>query len=346
MHYTLHLTNRCNMACDYCQAARREANTMSPETAKKAIDLAARACEKSIGIIFYGGEPLLVKELIAGTVEYCRSIGKKNGFFFHYKIVTNGLLLDESFMKYAQDNGILLTMSHDGIKDAHDSHRRTCGGEGTFDVLSDKIGLLLSYQPYAPVMMTVCPDTAVNYAESVSYLYGMGFRYIISSLEYAGSWDEQALKTLQQQYTKLSDIYLERALSGDKFYLSPFEVRPSLHTDRKNYCREECGLGKKQISVGPDGVLYPCIRFVGDAAYAIGNVMDGVGETARDRLYCENEMEKAHQELLLPIADSLAERLCDKRNEIFVQKRLNDTSLPASSDEDRQIRDFKVYRNK
>lgn len=359
MHYTLHLTNQCNMACGYCYVDGKKAETMSLQTAEKAVDLASRSGSGSVGIIFFGGEPLLKKKLIYGVVQYCRSIEKQDGCFYHFKVTTNGLLLDREFMEFSQKNGVLIALSHDGVMEAHDLYRKVKNGGGTFDRLSPAIDLLLAYQPYAPVLMTVNPDTVRYYAESVRYLYKKGFKYIVCSMNYAGKWNDTSLKVLKEQYMELAEFYFEKTNLEEKFYLSPFEVKISSHINRSSYCRERCELGKKQISVGPDGTLYPCVQFVGDGSYAIGHVNTGIDEKMRNKIYDMNEEEKeecgecavkdrcnhhcgclnrqatgsigkvspvlcAHERILLPIADQLAERLFKKRNAMFVQKHYND----------------------
>lgn len=370
MHYTLHVTNQCNMACDYCYVDHGTRGVMSLETARKAVDLASIENPESAGIIFFGGEPLTEKGIIHDTVEYCEHKRKRDNCFFHFKITTNGLLLDEDFLKFAGKHGILVAMSHDGVKEAHDLHRKGCRGEGTYDALSGRIDLLLSYQPYAPVMLTVNPDTVQYYRKSVEYLYGKGFKYIICSLNYAGAWDERSLGVLKNQYLELAEFYYEKMAAEDKFYLSPFEVKISSHVNRDTYCRERCELGKRQVSVGPDGSLYPCVQFVGDHEYAIGNVDTGVDEEKRNAIYERNEKEKSecegcavksrcnhhcgclnrqatgsiervspvlceHEKMLLPIADRVAERLFKKRNALFIQKHYNDMYPLVSLVEDR-----------
>ena len=56
MHLTLHLTDRCNLACRYCYA-RHGTNDMALETALSAIAECTDG-EENCGIIFFGGEPL------------------------------------------------------------------------------------------------------------------------------------------------------------------------------------------------------------------------------------------------------------------------------------------------
>lgn len=357
MHYTLHLTTACNMACKYCYVEQSPA-VMPIEVARAAVD-AAEKDGGSAGIIFFGGEPLLHKDLIYETVDYARHVQAGGHTRFHFKVTTNGLLLDEDFLRFSRDANLFIALSHDGVQAAHDLNRVDAAGQGTFERLSPVIDTLLDARPYAPVMMTIDPSCVKYYAEGVEYLYHRGFRYLICSMNYAGTWDEDALSELERQYKLLAKFYEDHTLAEDKFYLSPFEVKLASHIHGANYCAERCELGKKQLSVAPDGSIYPCVQFVGDVEYAIGHIQSGIDEEKRLRLYRINEAEKpscegcavkgrcnhhcgclnrqstgsitkvapslcAHERILLPIADRLGARLYKKRSAMFIQKQYND----------------------
>ena len=78
---------------------------------------------------------------------------------FHFKLTTNGLLLDEAFLHFALEEDILIAMSLDGVREAHDRHRRLPDGSPSFDRLLPKLRMLLAARPYASVLMVVNPDT-------------------------------------------------------------------------------------------------------------------------------------------------------------------------------------------
>ncbi len=127
----------------------------------------------------------------------------------------------------------------------------------------------------------------------------------------------------------------------------------------------EFELGKHQISVSSDGALYPCVQFADDAQYKIGDVWTGLDVIKRDDLYervrnrkddcadcalqyrcnhhcsCLNKQTTgvpeivsplvcAHERMLIPIADRLAEKLYRKRSPLFIQKHYN-TAYPLIS---------------
>lgn len=363
MHITLHLTNACNLSCKYCYV-KKNTHYMSEDTAKAAVQLALSISEQKTqnnhcGLVFFGGEPLLCRELIYKTVDYANSVQRDNTARFHYKITTNGTLLDDEFLRFSHINEIFIAMSHDGIEAANDMNRITADFRGTYRLLEEKARLLLKYRPFAPVMMTVTPGTVLYYADCVDYLYSLGFRYLICSLDYSGNWTNQTIDELERQYILLSKWYYDKTTEEEKFYFSPFDVKISSWINRGNYRAERCELGKKQISVAPDGKLYPCVQFVGDEEYCIGSVFDGINEQRRLELYRLNEIERdtclecairsrcnhycaclnkqstgsiqevspvlcANERILMPIADRLAEKLYRERSPIFLQKQYND----------------------
>jgi len=358
MHLTLHLTDRCNMRCRYCYSTHGT-STMTAETAHRAVDLALRQSEgKAFGIVFFGGEPLLCRELIYNIVDYAskKASGTEGGIYF--KITTNGLLLDRDFIDYAKKHRIFIALSHDGLREAHDACRVGIDGNGTYDILDEKIPLLLGEMPYAPALMTVTPETVRYFADGVEMLYKRGFRYIITSPDYSGNWDDASLYELKKQYRLLAGFYHDHTLNEEKFYLSPFEVKFASHIRGELYRHERCELGRRQLSVAPDGSIYPCVQFVGHDEYRIGDVFGGVDEAKRGELYELSEAVKPectgcsivdrcnshcgclnlqttgsinsvspilceHERMLVTIADRLAETLFRHKSAMFLQKNYN-----------------------
>ena len=362
MHLTLHLTGACNFRCRYCYAGSHEGGEMSLATAKAAIDLALddpQTKGHSLGVIFFGGEPLLRRGLIGEIMAHTRELTAATGQHFHYKITTNGSLLDEAFLTDAATRDIFVALSLDGVQPAHDAHRVSSSGAGTFALVEQKAALLLRHKPYSPVMAVVNPDTVEHYAESVRFLFERGFRYLIFSLNYAAPWDERDIARLARQYEKIAAWYEAETLKESKFYFSPFEVKIGSHVRPGSCAKERCELGQKQISIAPDGGIYPCVQFVGDAAYRMGEVRTGIDAGRRQQIFAQSNQEEAvcrecalrqrcnhfcgclnrqttgdvhrvspvlcaHERAIIPIVDRLGERLFKKRSALFVQKHYND----------------------
>lgn len=362
MHLTLHLTRSCNMRCRYCYAPPKACEPMSLETARRAIDLGVSASGGSCGVVFFGGEPLLHKDLIRQTIEYGQSLQATDKGRLHYKLTTNGLLLDDEFLEYAAKTGIILAMSFDGVREAHDAHRQLPDGRGTFDILLPRLKRLMEVKPYSSIIMVVNPDTAEHYADSVTFLLDQGVRYIITALNYSGPWDEESFQTLEEQYQKLARLYAKWTRAGRKFYFSPFEVKIASHVHADRCDELRCDLGARQNSVDPEGYLYPCVQFPKagpESPWCLGNVRDGIDPQAHQRVReiakrpkepcntcalerrcletcaCLNwqttgSIENVspvlcrHERMITPIADKLAQSLFEERNALFIQKHYND----------------------
>jgi uncharacterized protein len=358
VHFTLHLTTACNMRCSYCYSPPHGGAAMSPDIGRRAMDLGARLTDGSCGIVFFGGEPLLHKDLIRELVAYGRGKGPAA---YHFKLTTNGLLLDDDFIEFSLANDVLIAMSFDGVADAHDAHRRLPDGSPTFDLLLPRLKMLLEARPYASVLMVVNPDTVRHLSDSVSFLLDLGCRYVIASLNYAADWSEAAFRTLEKQYRRLGRLYVRWTRRGRRFYLSPFEVKLSSHINRHCYRKDRCELAQRQVSVGPGGYLYPCVQFTKagpDSEWCIGSVRDGIDEGARQRIHADSEREKEdcagcaldercnntcgclnwqdtgsinrvspvlcqHERILTPIADRVGERLYRRRDPLFLHKHYN-----------------------
>lgn len=344
---------------------------MTLDTAKATVNHAALKGGK-VGLSFFGGEPLLKKELIKETVAYAKSVEEKSGTIFHFKITTNGTLLDEDFLKFCTDNRIMAALSLDGTKAAHNAHRVLKSGEGSYKNVERAAKLLLKFQPYACAMMVVNPDTIGLYAQGVQNLFDLGFRYFICSLNYErqAEWTDEHMEELEQQFGLISDMYVNWTLAEEKFYFSPFEVKMRSYIDGDNYCEQRCQLGLKQLSVDTDGRLYPCVQFAGEEQYCVGDVFSGIDEKSRRALYtkceetngpcegcaiqkrcnhhcgCLNKQATgdingispvlcAHERIALAAADRTAETLFEKGSSIFLQKQYNEMYPLISLIEDR-----------
>jgi uncharacterized protein len=349
------------MHCTYCYSPPHEGEPMSEAIGKQAMDFAARISSGSIGIIFFGGEPLLYQSLIRQLVYYGHLKESREEGKFHFKITTNGVLLDNEFIKYCAVNNILIAMSFDGIREAHDRHRRFLDGNPSFDYICTRLKMLLDMCPYSSVIMVVNPDTIRYLCKSVEYLLGMGCRYLIVSLNYAAPWKESDFTVLKSQFEKLGDYYIEWTHQERKFYLSPFEVKISSHINQHCYKKERCELAQKQISVDPQGYLYPCVQFTKEGPqsdWCIGDVYNGIDEEARKQIYIRSEKEKKsctgcavknrcnntcgclnwqttgsidkispvlckYEQVIMPIADRIGKVLYKSREPLFIQKHYN-----------------------
>lgn len=361
MHLTLHLTTACNMRCTYCYAPPHDGKPMSAAVAEAALELGARLNHESCGVVFFGGEPLLCKDRIAETVAYARDMERRGAGRFHFKITTNGLLLDDAWLDFAVRNDILIALSCDGVQAAHDCHRRLPNGAGSFERVLPRLRRLLEVRPYSSILLAVNPETAPHLAESVEFLIDAGVRYLIVSLNYAAAWNEGDFRVLQRQFRRLAKDYVQWTRAGRKFYLSPFEVKLSSHINRHCYQKERCELAQRQLSVDPQGYLFPCVQFPQagpDSEWCLGDVFHGIDESRRQAIHDRSQAEKdfctdctlkerchntcgclnwqttgtingispvlcRYEQMIIPLADRIGERLYKRRDPVFLHKHYN-----------------------
>ncbi len=286
MHLTLHLTESCNMRCRYCYGPHRDGAAMSWETARRAVDLGGRLNHgQTCGIAFFGGEPLLCWELLQRVVLEGEERKRAGEGRYRFKITTNGLSLTDARLAWLAEHHVLVAMSLDGVAPAHDAHRRLPGGEGTHAAVLRRWGALIACRPHASTMLTVNPDTAGQLAESVVFLVERGARYLLVSLNYAATWDEESFERLETSLRGLAQRYVAWAREGLKIYLSPFEIKLASHVQGDRWTRCRCALGERQLSVTPEGWLVPCVQFCrAGPEWRLGHVRSGIDVAAQARI--------------------------------------------------------------
>ena len=284
----LHVSHDCNLRCRYCFASTGDFGTghrmtMDFETAKQAIDWVVKKSGKrrNIEVDFFGGEPLMAMDTVKKTVEYARSLEKEHDKVFRFTITTNGMLLSDENIDYINREMSNVVLSLDGRREVNDHMRPTAGGKGSYDVIVPKFQKLVAGRGtkdyYARGTFT---RENLDFAQDVMHLASLGFRHV--SVEPAsGPLDdpfaikEEDLDQVDAEYEKLA-----RELMGRKD-VNFFHFNVDLAQGPCVIKRlRGCGAGCEYVAITPDGDIYPCHQFVGDPNYKLGNVWDGVTNTA------------------------------------------------------------------
>ena len=136
-------THRCNFACDYCyesselHSAKPSAQTdMSDEVCNNIVKLCEdRIPEKAaFTVTWYGGEPLLAKDIIGKLTEQFVRICDTKKSQYHAGIITNGYLLSQENLDFLIKSRVTFAqVTVDGPREVHDKRRCIKGGGGTYD---------------------------------------------------------------------------------------------------------------------------------------------------------------------------------------------------------------------
>lgn len=351
MNLTLHLTEGCNMACTYCTREKIPVR-MSQEVLHAACTLAFSE-GNSAGLCFFGGEPLLEQGLIEEALDFCETLSAQTGKPVQYRMTTNGTLLTPEFLERARAVDMGIGLSFEGL--AQDACRHFADGGSSFAAVEEKAKLLLRYLSGSHAMMTIAPQAAAQFEDSVRYLYALGFRRITATIAYGNRvcWTDDSLDMVKAQLRGIAAFYSECYLAGKPFYFSPIDgkIRDLLSGFTPT---ERCHLGMRQAPVVPDGRIYACTQFIGDAAYCLGDVFRGIDPerrmalagreatpaTCRDctlRTRCTNScgclnrletgdelcvspLQCTYERMLIELADETANALYDRAPELFAKR--------------------------
>lgn len=125
----LHIAHDCNLACRYCFAGEGEyqgdRSLMSYEVGKKALDflVANSGSRRNLEVDFFGGEPLLNFDVVKKLVAYGREIEKEKDKHFRFTLTTNGVLLNDDIIEFANREMDNIVLSIDGRKEVHNHMR-------------------------------------------------------------------------------------------------------------------------------------------------------------------------------------------------------------------------------
>lgn len=140
----LHIAHDCNLACRYCFAEEGEYHghreLMSYEVGKKALDflIANSGSRRNLEVDFFGGEPLMNWQVVKDLVKYGREQEKLHDKNFRFTLTTNGVLLNDEVMEFANKEMGNVVLSIDGRKEIHDHMRPFRNGKGSYDLIVPK----------------------------------------------------------------------------------------------------------------------------------------------------------------------------------------------------------------
>ena len=273
MDLTLILTEDCNLRCKYCYIKNFAPNIMSAEMGIKAVRAALSSGPQSLAITFFGGEPLLEAPTLFQIMREARILEREFGIPITAKVPTNGLCLSDAIIDQAGELGVFISLSFDGLPEAHDGARLTLDGQGSFQEVQAALSRLVK-RPYPFSVYSVVTPSNVQYLEaSRRYLWEQGARILITALDYTAEWTEEALATFQSQIKKLAKLYRsELKRKRQDFHMEPFDSRISQWT--RGGEQSSCAPGVTQVTVAPDGQIYGCIEFFYRREQALGTVSD------------------------------------------------------------------------
>ena len=286
----LHIAHDCNLACKYCFADEGEYHgkreLMSYEVGKKALDflVANSGSRTNLEVDFFGGEPLMNFEVVKQLVKYGRSLEEPNNKKFRFTLTTNGVLLDDDILEFANKEMSNLVLSLDGRKEVHDLMRPRRGGQGSYDTVVPKfIKAAESRNQMNYYVRGTYTRNNLDFAKDVIHMADLGFEQIsvepvVADKSESYAIREEDIDTLIKQYDELTAEMIKRKKEGKPFNFFHFMIDLS-----GGPCVAKrlsgCGSGTEYLAVSPSGELYPCHQFMGMKDFLLGNVDEGIIRT-------------------------------------------------------------------
>ncbi len=287
----LHVAHTCNLCCEYCFAGQGKYQgkdaLMSFEVGKQALDflIANSGSRRNLEVDFFGGEPMMNFEVVKQLVAYAREIEGEKGKNFRFTFTTNGVLLDDEVMEFLNREMSNVVLSLDGRREVNDHFRKNAAGRGSYDIIVPKFQKLVEKRGgknyYVRGTFT---HQNVDFTNDLFHMADLGFTElsmepVVCPPDDPYALTKEDLPVLFEQYEILAKEMLRREKEGRPItfyhYMLDLKNGPCIYKRITG-----CGSGTEYMAVTPAGELYPCHQFVGDERYRLGDVWNGVSNTA------------------------------------------------------------------
>ena len=286
----LHVAHTCNLNCSYCFASQGkyagERAIMSEEVGKRALDFLIEnsGTRHNLEVDFFGGEPLMNLDVVKNLVAYAREREKECGKNFRFTLTTNGVLIDDDLIDFANREMSNVVLSLDGRKEIHDRFRVDYAGKGSFDKIVPKFQKLVEARGGKDYYMRgTFTHANPDFVNDIRTMLDLGFNElsmepVVCAPDDPSALTDEDLEIVMKQYEELASLMLERRKAGKPFtfyhYMIDLSGGPCIFKRVSG-----CGSGTEYMAVTPWGDLYPCHQFVGDEKFKLGDIYNGVTNT-------------------------------------------------------------------
>ena len=283
----LHVAHTCNLNCSYCFASQGkyhgERAVMSFEVGKQALDFLMdnSGTRRNLEVDFFGGEPLMNWDVVKQLVEYARNVEKERGKNFRFTLTTNGMLIDDDVIDFANREMSNVVLSLDGRKEIHDRERVDYAGNGSYDRIVPKFQKLVESRGGKDYYMRgTFTHANPDFTKDVFHMTDLGFKElsmepVVSAPDDPAALTPEDLEIVKEQYEILAKEMIKRNKEGNGFtfyhYMIDLTAGPCIYKRISG-----CGSGTEYMAVTPWGDLYPCHQFVGEEEYKLGDIWNGV----------------------------------------------------------------------
>lgn len=280
------LTKNCNLACRYCFERQSETKNssegvMSFDVFNRGLDFFQRLINldkdrfnERKTIIFYGGEPFHNKKLLFSAITEIQNRIKKGDLPVQSKmlVVTNGTLMNDEDIQFIKKNGVTVTFSLDGDRQASANRVYPDGETLAWDKATETFKKCVEAGIDLNIACTLSPETIVRQKEVLDYFISIGatnigFNVILDNdiIQLNTDYDDKAADFVTTAYRTLSDNNITENRTRRR--LDVFK--------HKHPCLFDCNAaGGRQIAIAPNGDIGICHEHIMDKKHFITTIDD------------------------------------------------------------------------
>ncbi len=278
-------TYHCNMGCTYCyneldikdRKGSEVPAGMSRETARATVDalIAQSGEERTLSMIFIGGEPLLERPVLVETIDYAREQAAAHGKKMNVSVYTNGTMMNPAILQWADDNQVSLVVSLDGPPVLNNRRIYLNSKAPTSAAVLRNMKRLVRDSGQELLRVRAVATEGANLVALHKYFLDLGF----NEIHVQPMYDESGIDSVtESDALGLLEWYRENLLAGNVISVLPFEgfLERLMWRGKAVASWYPCSAGRSALGVGPDGKVYPCHHFLEEQDFELGNVRKGL----------------------------------------------------------------------
>jgi uncharacterized protein len=262
----LHITNDCNLSCQYCFVQHKSESVMDDAVLGKiSRDLLSTALTHGINTIhikYAGGEPTLEVPRIERFHNLLNHVFEGTGIEISSTIYSNGTLVQDRLISFLTRSETGISVSVDGIGPYHDCTRSFKTGRGSWEIVKNNLEKLKKTRIDPYILATVTRDTITGLPDLLLWANQNRLRLCVSSARQYGDSDSPGRITADYHSLckTLKDAY-EKAfaqMEDPTIRLNPGFV---LQIEELNFSSPSflsCNVGQSFIVYRPDGTIVSC----------------------------------------------------------------------------------------
>lgn len=285
--FSLHLepTIQCQLRCGYCfENGIDRGKGMTEEVFLQSIEWLDKYFVEHpevevLRLIFFGGEPLLRKDIVRKSLSAYFELAKRHGLEHITEIITNGELLTEDVAQlFSGYNWKRVQITLDGPREVHDARRHGEAGRPTFDNIWQNVLMLArtNYVPAIDIRLSMDKSNAGDIPRLLEFMAAAGIQDKIRlSIGFIESSMYITIKGLEEKWQAKYALHIWETARNlgfkipDEYASGPLCVAQAKHS----------------AVLQPDGNLQKCFCTSGQNEHAFGSVFSDTGDYTRDVRY-------------------------------------------------------------